>query len=378
MPVLCRHKQHHGWPFCQDDCPATREDGAFVYQRVESPADLPPADARMVDVAVLDMNLRWPNLGHDSLVHAVQDAACDLQPALDEAGLKVRVLSYEVRGHHQVPEAPGGRFALYLGTGGPGHLDPRQNDGVSAGSQGIVEDPAWEAPLFRLFDAIQAGEDAALLAVCHTFGVLCRWSGVAAPSLRGPQKGGKSAGIQENLLTPEARRHPWFAQLAAELPDGRRLPVVDHRLFDLIPGGAFPAGYVPIGHEALGVGGPEGEALTMMEFARDAGGAMPRVFGANHHPEVVERARQLLVLEEKRARGEVTHEWAEDRRQVLAQTYAGDADDHRLRLTSDYTLLQPLRFHLYRQVRRRAESLGRPVSLHEEEIQNAAAGSGDR
>jgi hypothetical protein len=215
--------------------------------------------------------------------------------------------------------------------------------------------------------------------VCHSFGILCRWSGAAEPALRGPEKGGKSAGVQENLLTPEARQHPWFAQFAAELPDGRRLPVVDHRLFDLIPaGGGFAPGQVPIGYEARGVGGPEGDALTMMEFARDAGGVMPRVFGSNHHPEVADRASQMLVLEEKRARGEVSDEWVEDRRRVLMETYADDTDDQRLRLTSDYTLLHPMRFHLYRQVRRRAEALGISVDVHEEHALGAAAGSSER
>lgn len=347
---------------------AAREHDAFLYQRVESPADLPPPDARVVDVAILDMNLRWPNLGHDSLVHAVQDAALDLVPALAGTGLKVRALSHEVRDRHQVPGPPAsGRFSLYLGTGGPGHLDPRCNDGESPGSQGIHEDPAWEAPVFRLFDAIEASRDAALLAVCHSFGVMCRWAGLARPSLRGPEKGGKSAGIQENLLTAEARRHPWFSQLSAELPDGRRLPVVDHRLFDLIPEGPFPPGRVPIGYEAQGVGGPAGEALTMLEFARDVGAVMPRVFGSNHHPEVVDRAHQMLVLEQKRERGEVTAEWLEERRRVLSETYGDDPDDHRLQRTSDYTLLLPLRFHLNRQVRLRAESLGLKVDVHEEQ-----------
>ncbi len=62
-----------------------------------------------------------------------------------------------------LPEPPGGRFAVYMGTGGPGHLDPRRNDGRSEGSQGIQEDPSWEQAVFRLFDAILADEGAALL-----------------------------------------------------------------------------------------------------------------------------------------------------------------------------------------------------------------------
>jgi hypothetical protein len=155
--------------------------------------------------------------------------------------------------------------------------------------------------------------------------------------------------------------------------------VVDHRLFDLLPARrSFGPGQVPIGYEARGVGGPEGDALTMMEFARDGGGVMPRVFGSNHHPEVADRASQMLVLEEKRQRGEVSEAWVEDRRRVLMETYADDADDQRLRLTSDYTLLLPMRFHLYRQVRRRAEALGISVDVHEEHALGAAASSSER
>src|SRR5437588_26369 len=115
-------------------------------------------------------------------------------------------------------DAPCGAFALYLGTGGPGHLDPHANDGVSACSQGIREDPSWQAPLYRLFDAIVADDGAALLAVCHTFGVLCHWSGLARPVARGAEKGGKAAGVLENVLAPEAAEHPWFRRFGAELP----------------------------------------------------------------------------------------------------------------------------------------------------------------
>ena len=89
------------------------------------------------------------------------------EPFLEQAGLAARVLSYDVRSRGMIPEPPGDRLRLYIGTGGPGHIDPRRNDGASEGTQGIVEDPSWEAPLFRLFDAVRADETAALLAVCH-------------------------------------------------------------------------------------------------------------------------------------------------------------------------------------------------------------------
>jgi len=369
MPIACRNKIEHGTEFCRGDCPAAGPGGVFRYARVEKPGDLPPAEERTVDIAILDMNHGWPNLGHDSLVHAILDTGCDLIPVLEQARLQLRAISFDIRRRGGIPEGPGGRFSVYVGTGGPGHLDPRCNDGAAESSQGIREDPSWEAPLFRLFDRIRDSPEAALLAVCHTFGVMCRWAGVARPVLRGPEKGGKSTGLLENLLTPEALRHPWFARFAEELPPSRRLRVVDNRLYDLIlENGTLPGGVVPIGYESLGLGGPRGDALTMAEFARDAAGVMPRVFGVNHHPEIVDRARQRLLLEQKRERGEVAPEWVAERTEILTRVYPDENSDQRLHLTSDFTLLGPLRFHIYRSVRRRAEALGVTVDLHEDRI----------
>jgi hypothetical protein len=314
------------------------------------------------------MNHGWPNLGHDCLVHSLLDSACELLPSAEETGVRVRAISFDVRRSGMIPEPPGGRFSLYLGTGGPGSLDPFENDGLSKPSQGIREDPSWQEPLFRLFDRILADETAALLAVCHTFGVLCRWSGLARPVLRGPEKGGKSTGVLENVLAPEAAGHPWFRQLAEKLRGGR-LRILDNRLFDLIPrSGPFPPGMTPIGWETLGVGGPRGEAITMIELARDPGGTMPRIFGVNHHPEVLDRARQMRIVDQKLERGEVSAEWVEERREALTRTLPDEDSEQRLRQTSDYTLLGPLRFHLWRQVRQRIESLGFAVDLHEDRV----------
>jgi hypothetical protein len=123
-----------------------------------------------------------------------------------------------------------------------------------------------------------------------------------------------------------------------------------------------------IGYETRGIGGPPGDALTMVEFARDEAGEVPRVFAVNHHPEIVDLARQMLVLQRKREKNEVTPEWYEERRAVLEATHGDVARDRRLHLTSDYTLLGPLRYHLYRQVRLRAEALGLDVDVHEDEV----------
>ena len=99
----------------------------------------------------------------------------------------------------------------------------------------------------------------------------------------------------------------------------------------------------------------------MIEWERDGAGVMPRVFAVNHHPEIVDRSRQMLILRQKLERGEVDQAWFEDRARVLTETYSDDARDQRLHLTSDYTLMGPVRYHLYRQVRRRAEALGHPI-----------------
>src|SRR5678815_4645490 len=132
----CALKRAHGKDFCLSECPA-RDPAIYDYARILGAGDVPAADPRTIDVAILDMNHGWPNLGHDSLVQVVKDAACDLANALTTSGLRLRVLSYEVRRRHMIPEGPGGRFAVYIGTGGPGHIDPRHNDGSEAGAQGI-------------------------------------------------------------------------------------------------------------------------------------------------------------------------------------------------------------------------------------------------
>ena len=370
--IACHYKTAQGHSFCASDCPATAPCGSFRYARVDHAGDLPPADEQIVDVAILDLNCGWSNLGHDSLVHAVLETACDLLPVLQETGLSLRAISFAVRDHTMLPEPPGGRFAVYIGTGGPGHIDPHENDGHSPGSQGVREDPSWERPAFALFDAIERDPEAALLAVCHTFGVLCRWSGAAHPVLRGPEKG-KSSGVLENVLTPEGRQHPWFSRLAASLPDGRHLRIVDSRLFDLIPGPArFLPNFIPIAFETGPDGGNRGEAMTMMELARDPGGILPRIFAVNHHPEIGDRGRQRMLLNQKWERGEVTREWYEERLELITRTYPGENSDQRLNLTSIYTLLAPLRFHIERQVRHRAQALGRPTDLHEDAILDAA------
>ena len=312
----------------------------FDYVRVED--SLPPADPDVIEVALLDLNHSWPNLGHDSLAHAVLEIAQALRNELEEAGLRIRVLSFDVRRKHVMPELPGGRFKIYVGTGGPGHLDPRLNDGIHEWSQGISESADWEAGLFRLFESIVASPDASLFAVCHSFGLLCRWSGIARVELRAE----KSSGMPTNVLTDAAVAHPWFSEFSSDLPDGRHFRVLDNRLFDLIID--RPNGYLPIALEESGSGG-----LTMVELARDRDGVMPRVLGVNFHPEIIDRDHILTVLDEKRMQGEVTETWYAERATTMRDMFHGEAEQQS-QLTSWYSLLGPLRHQIERAVRERA------------------------
>lgn len=356
MPFDCAHRARHGAGACLTACPTSAEIGGFRFARVERADDLPPADPRVIDVALLDMHHGWPNLGHEALVYALQTTVCDLREHLARIGLNVRVVSYDIRRNRALPPLPGDRHAIYVGTGGPGHLDPRRNDGGD-GSQGIVEDPAWEAPLFALFDAIRDDPRASLFAVCHTFGVMCRWLGVADAVLRGAEKGGKSTGIRHNVLSPESLDHPWFSRFAGLLRHKERFPVLDNRLYDLLPTGAPPDGVRVLALEC-DEEGAAGEAVTMVEVARPNDGPVPRMLGVNHHPEIVNRRRQRELLLKKRARGGVDEVWFAERMTALTEPVDDEVADDGLHLTSSYTLLGPLRAALYREVRHRAESLG--------------------
>ena len=51
----------------------------------------------------------------------------------------------------------------------------------------------------------------------------------------------------------------------------------------------------------------------------------------------------MLILRQKLERGEVDRAWFDDRARVLTETYSDDARDQRLHLTSDYTLMGPVR-----------------------------------
>lgn len=321
----------------------------FEYVRLGT---VPARGREYIDIALLDMNHSWPNMGHDSLVHLVLELAEEYQETLLEAGLKVRVISFDVRRGLQIPEPPD-RFQLYIGTGGPGYLDPRLNDGISEFSQGISESAEWEAPLFALFDRILEDPDAALFGVCHSFGLMCRWSGAAHSELRLE----KSSGMPTNILSPAGMEHPWFGQFANALPDHQHYRVIDNRLFDLVADRT--SSFTNIAYESEA----NLEGVTMIEFARDREGQMPRILGVNHHPEIIDREHLLCILDEKRAHGEVTEQWYDERLQTLEIEMRGEGA-RQSRLTSHFTLIAPIRYQLSKLIRERREVVGLTKELN--------------
>jgi hypothetical protein len=62
-----------------------------------------------------------------------------------------------------------------------------------------------------------------------------------------------------------------------------------------------------------------------------------------------------------------------ERREILTRAYPDENSDARLDRTSEATLLGPLRFFLYRQLRRRAAALRLALDLHEDQVSRQAA-----
>lgn len=322
----------------------------MTYARVDHPGDEPPPVRHVVDVAVLDMHHGFPNLGHASVVDRLMRFAVEERRRLGVRAPAVRVVSYDVRLGLAVPSGAA-RFALVVGTGGPGALDPRENDGLSPYAQGIREDPAWEAPLGRFFDTLLASAPTAFLGICHSFGLLARWAGLGRAVARPPAKG-KSAGVVENVLTAEAEAHPFFRGLRAA-SGGERIQVLDSRLFDILPTGR--ASGIVLAHETGPDGGP-GEAMTMVELARFADGT-PRVWAVNHHPEIgdagEQRARLLRIADSR----QLSEEWLGERMRALEAWSASASAERRLQITSSFTLEAPVRSALARALRERRDAL---------------------
>ena len=288
---------------CLTDCPTRREQGGFRFARVERAGDLPPADPRVVDVALLDMHHGWPNLGHEALADVIQSAVCDLREHLVRVGLSVRVISYDVRRGHALPEAPGGRHAIYVGTGGPGHLDPRAQR-RPRGLPGHRREPGMgEAAVRAVRRDSRRPARVALRRLPH----LRRDVPLAGRGRRRAARPPRRAARAPASGTIScARRHAGIRGSRAL----RRASATASasRCWTIVSSTCLPTGTVPAGRPACS---PWTATRTARPATRspwskwrdDSRGAVPRILGVNHHPEIVNRQRQLALLEKKRARG---------------------------------------------------------------------------
>ena len=90
MPFDCRHRQTHG----SDACLIRLSGRAARLRRACASPGRPTCRRRSrtaIDVAVLDMHHGWPNLGHDAILQAMQNAVCDVSTQLKAAGIGFRV-----------------------------------------------------------------------------------------------------------------------------------------------------------------------------------------------------------------------------------------------------------------------------------------------
>jgi hypothetical protein len=311
--------------------------------RVDTAGGEPPIEKGVVDIAVLDMHHGFANLGHASIVESLLNFAHE-ERRLAPGAPPLRVISYDVRAGLAIP-SDAARFPLVVGSGGPGSLDPRENDGLSASSQGIRESADWEAPLFRFFDRVLETEETAFFGICHSFGLLSRWARVARSVLRGPERGGKSAGIVANFLTEEASAHPFFGGYFEE-NGGPEVKVLDSRLYDLLPTGSGTLR--PLSFDCDSSGSGRGAAVTMFEFARMGRGTAPRIWGVNHHPEIGDVGVQRERLERMWENGGLSEAWYRERLSALAGWNASSAAERGLQRTTRWTFEMPLRLHIAR------------------------------
>lgn len=247
-----------------------------------------PAAATGVIEVALLETAAHPSPACVAMAATVESAAAAL--ALESSGFSLRLTSFDTsRG--ELPEP--GRFRLYLAAGEPA------TTGADAGRP-------EEARIARVLDAVAGDDSEAMLVTGDLFDAVCRWAGIGEARPRSDRLRGPSV----TRLSREALQHPWFRQFAHELPDQQHFLALDDRITDMVLGD--PGKTIPVAFEASGV-----SALTMLEIARDRDGVMPRFLAMTHQPQLTP-----------------------------------SSSERREKSTAQYTLIEPLQFHLRRLVSR--------------------------
>ena len=202
----CALKRAHGKDFCLSECPA-RDPAVYDYARIERPEDIParrPAGDRRRHPR------HEPRLAEPGpRLAGPRGAGRRLRPAgvlAGDAGCTSARCPTTCDGADGARRRPASRFSIYIGhrRSGPHRPAAERRHGARA-VQGLHEDPVVGSPDISP-SSTRSGPatSAALLGVCHTFGVMCRWSGAARRCCAGATRA-KSTGILENVLTAEAR-----------------------------------------------------------------------------------------------------------------------------------------------------------------------------
>ena len=305
------------------------------------------------------MNHGWPNLGHDSLVHAVMDASCEAIETLEEAGLRVRVLSFDVRRSGVLPEATGcpalalprhGRAGPHRSSGerrlrilrpgrpreprvGRAALPPARRHPRQRGRGAPRRLPHVRHPL----PVVEGGRSRAARprqGQVHRRprerARLARRGAPVVPALRRARRARRPAARRrEPSLRPHPAPRPALLGRPHRLRDARGRRIARRRGDDDRVRAGPRRGHAP---DVRGEPSP-----------RDRGPLPP---GDDPEPEARPRRGDGRVVP-----GAARH--------PHPQLPRGGRATRSCTSRSDFTLLGPLRFHLFRQVRRRAESLRR-------------------
>ena len=200
-----------------------------------------------VDVAVLDMNHGWPNLGHDSLVHAVLDAACEATGrARGGRDARARALVRRAPLGHAAgaPGPPLLALSRHRRAGAP--RPARATTACARNRRASARTPRGSSPPSRC-STRSGATSRRRSSPCATPSACCA-AGRARP--RPCCAGRRRASAAASSRTSWRCRRPSTPGSAASPSScgpSARLRVVENRLFDLIPRpDGFPPGAVPI------------------------------------------------------------------------------------------------------------------------------------
>ena len=255
MPFDCDHRRTLGPDVCPAACHAVDAAARSPTSGPTSRRDLPTPEP---GVARRLRPRHEPRLAeHRPRRHRHGGADGGLRPGRTRsprAGLRIRVVSCDVRRGLVVPPLPDARGGLYLGTGGPGHIDPalqrrrrRQPGHRRVAGLGVA---ALRA-LRRRARPPRRGADRHLPHLRRDEPLARRRRSGAARPREGRQerrhrRHRADAGSRPRI--PGSAR--WRSGVADEPGHAGRIRVLDSRLYDLLPRPAMAATVTPLGFEA--------------------------------------------------------------------------------------------------------------------------------